>query len=97
MNIAYGICGDGRGHFGRSYALIEKLRSREHEVDVFTFGDAYEMFQKIGYPEGKLHEIQGLRFGIENCTAIIEYEDGSMELMDYSILQHQQVMRNLSQ
>lgn len=63
MNIAYGICGDGRGHFGRSYALIEKLRSRGHEVDVFTFGDAYKMFQKVDYPEDKLHEIEGLRFG----------------------------------
>ena len=42
MKIAYGVMGYGRGHAMRTSAVLPELM-REHEVTVFTSGDAYEV------------------------------------------------------
>ncbi len=42
MRIAYGVMGYGRGHATRSSAALTALQ-REHEVTLFTSGDAYDM------------------------------------------------------
>lgn len=63
MKIFYGICGDGRGHAARSFALIEKLESLGHEIVIFTFDEAYELLLLSGFPPHKLFKISGLRFG----------------------------------
>lgn len=65
MVIFYGVCGEGRGHAGRSFALANKLLSRGHEVHVFTFADGYDLFNLSDYPPRYLHEIEGLMWGAD--------------------------------
>ena len=73
MKIFYGICGDGRGHAARSFALIEKLQSIGHDVTVFTFDEAYELLSISGIPDHKIFKIAGLRFGQnESGISIVE-------------------------
>jgi uncharacterized protein (TIGR00661 family) len=69
MKIFYGICGDGRGHAARSFALIEKLTSLGHEVSVFSFHEGYELFSLSNFPTSRLFKISGLRFG-QDATGI---------------------------
>lgn len=42
MRIAYGVMGYGRGHAMRSLSVLPALQ-QQHEVTVFTAGDAYEV------------------------------------------------------
>ncbi len=42
MRIAYGVMGYGRGHAMRSLSVLPAL-AQEHEITVFTAGDAYEV------------------------------------------------------
>ena len=42
MRIAYGVMGYGRGHAMRTLSVLPSLM-RDHEVTVFTAGDAYEV------------------------------------------------------
>ena len=42
MKIAYGVMGYGRGHAMRTLSVLPALM-RDHEVTVFTAGDAYEV------------------------------------------------------
>jgi len=42
MRIAYGVMGYGRGHAMRTMSVLPALM-RDHEVTVFTAGDAYEV------------------------------------------------------
>lgn len=58
MKIFYGICGEGLGHAARASAIIEKL---DHEVHIFTWGEAYNFFKKQNY--SYLHDIPGISFG----------------------------------
>jgi uncharacterized protein (TIGR00661 family) len=57
MIIFYGICGEGLGHTGRSIAIINELK-KQHEVIVFTFGQAFEYLKKEKLDN--LNEIPGL-------------------------------------
>lgn len=61
--IFYGVAGEGLGHASRTLAVIDSMP--EIEFHVFTFGKAYEFFQKIQYPH--LHNINGLMFQYKNC------------------------------
>ena len=62
MKILYGVCGEGRGHAGRSFALAQRLLSLGHQIDVFTFDQGYDLFLLSGFPEKNLHRIPGLGF-----------------------------------
>lgn len=57
--LAYGICGEGLGHAARAGALIECL-GQSATVHILTHGDAFQFFQRQGYP--RLHLIPGLTF-----------------------------------
>lgn len=46
MRIAYGVMGYGRGHAMRSLSVLPQLM-QEHEVTVFTAGDAYEVLAPL--------------------------------------------------
>jgi uncharacterized protein (TIGR00661 family) len=46
MRIAYGVMGYGRGHAMRSLSVLPALM-QEHEVTVFTAGDAYEVLAPL--------------------------------------------------
>jgi uncharacterized protein (TIGR00661 family) len=61
--IFYSLSGEGRGHATRVRTVIEMLR-REHEVTVFTSGDALEILSRA-YCDGGVEvvAIPGLRFG----------------------------------
>ena len=59
MKIAYGICGEGQGHAGRSSALIEEL-SKDHEVHIFAGAEAKSLLSMFGFP--RINEIPSLRF-----------------------------------
>ena len=56
MKIFYGICGEGLGHTGRSLAVIKEL-SKNHTVDIFTYGQAYEYIKNEGF--SRIHLIPG--------------------------------------
>src|SRR5687767_8091498 len=47
------------GHGGRSIALIERLAALGHCVTIFTFADAFRLFESAGY---RPHRIAGLQF-----------------------------------
>lgn len=46
MRIAYGVMGYGRGHAMRSLSVLPALM-QEHEITVFTAGDAYEVLAPL--------------------------------------------------
>lgn len=46
MRIAYGVMGYGRGHAMRSLSVLPELM-KEHEVTVFTAGDAYDVLAPL--------------------------------------------------
>ncbi|SHG86040.1 conserved hypothetical protein [Hydrocarboniphaga daqingensis] len=46
MRIAYGVMGYGRGHAMRSLSVLPQLM-QEHEVTVFTAGDAYDVLAPL--------------------------------------------------
>lgn len=45
MRIAWGVMGYGRGHAMRTLSVLPAL-AREHEITVFTAGDAYEVLAR---------------------------------------------------
>jgi len=63
IKIYYAINGEGRGHAGRSIAIIEKLASLGNDVEIFTSGQGYELLKNKGF---KIHEIPKISFVIEN-------------------------------
>lgn len=62
MRIFLSLSGEGRGHVVRSIVIIEKLISDNHEVFIFTGGDAYDFLIK-NYPHLNTQYIPVLRFG----------------------------------
>lgn len=84
--IFYGLSGEGLGHASRTLAVIDHLP--DVDVHVFTYGKAHSYFQKLGYPEDKLHLIDGLMFSYSGgkvdyfktgCNTIKFYFDGLQE------------------
>jgi uncharacterized protein (TIGR00661 family) len=71
--IFYGVNGEGLGHASRTLAIIQQLP--EHEIHVFTYGQALQMFKGLNYPH--LHEINGLRFSYKNGR--VSYSDTAFE------------------
>ena len=61
--IAYGICGEGRGHACRALSVVDQLRS-EHEFELFAARDAYQFLKSYYEPDAnvKVHSVPGLHF-----------------------------------
>lgn len=90
------------GYHGRSLSQIVKQNVKQAVNFINSFEVFVTKYTKQkecdGVVCGHIHtpvikQIDGIDYHncgdwIENCTAIIEYEDGSMELMDYSALNH---------
>lgn len=63
--IFYSLPGEGLGHAARTKAIIDRL---EHEVHIFTWGEAFDFFKKQNYPY--LHKIAGIPFGRDSKNKI---------------------------
>ncbi|RDJ35554.1 MAG: hypothetical protein DWQ19_12110 [Crenarchaeota archaeon] len=60
MKIFYSLSGEGLGHAIRVASVLEALKD-DIEVHLFTWGEAYDFFQKQNYPH--LHKIAQIPFG----------------------------------
>jgi uncharacterized protein (TIGR00661 family) len=48
--IVYGICGIGNGHLYRQLPIIDFLLENNHKIMIFTYGTAFEFFNKKYIP-----------------------------------------------
>lgn len=55
--IAYGIQSFGLGHYSRSVATLEYLKSRGYEIEVFASGQVYRLMKEHGYTTHYLSSI----------------------------------------
>jgi len=67
MIIAYGIASEGMGHYTRSKVAIDYLKSKGHEVHIFTSDKVHELFSK---DYDNLHKIDGFH---------LIYKDGVLD------------------
>lgn len=67
MRIAYGVMGYGRGHAMRTLSVLPELM-REHEITVFTAGDAYELLAPL-FPTVRIPMI-GYRYNARGSHSI---------------------------
>ncbi len=66
--IFYSLSGEGRGHATRVMTVVEMFRE-EHEITVFTYGDAYDMLSPLYRgSDVTVRRIPGLRFKYDGLT-----------------------------
>src|SRR4030043_322782 len=48
IKIAYSICGEGHGHYGRNVEIIRELLKKlpNCQIDLYLYGDTLNIFQK---------------------------------------------------
>lgn len=75
ITIAYSICGEGHGHYGRNVEIIKFLSKNlpNSKIDLYLYGDTYNIFSMDdGLPDNvKIHKIPGFRF-LYKHTGIID-------------------------
>lgn len=66
FNIAFSICGEGHGHYGRNIEIIRELSKRlpESSITLYLYGDSLEIFKlDKNLPKNvAIKEIPGFRF-----------------------------------
>jgi uncharacterized protein (TIGR00661 family) len=75
LKIAYSICGEGHGHYGRNVGIIKELIRRlpNCQVDLYLYGDTQNIFlkDKEFCKLVNIYKIRGFRFIYKN-TGIIK-------------------------
>ncbi len=75
LRIAYSICGEGHGHYGRNVEIIRELLERlpNCQIDLYLYGDTLNIFlkDKMICKLVNIYKINGFRFIYKN-TGIIK-------------------------
>jgi uncharacterized protein (TIGR00661 family) len=70
LRIAYSICGEGHGHYGRNVQILKELLKRfpKCTIDLYVYGDTMNIFQmdKSLSRRISIREIDGFRFIYKN-------------------------------
>ena len=81
--IFYGVCGEGRGHATRVYAIVEELR-KEHEIVIFTYDDALVLLAPMYENTSvRIVEIPGVRFSYSDTTRKLDYLQTGLKSCGY--------------
>ncbi|MCK4798201.1 MAG: hypothetical protein KAT05_12530 [Spirochaetes bacterium] len=74
IRIAYSMCGEGHGHYGRNVEIIRLLSKRlpNCEIDLYLYGDTWNIFSmdKEIPKNVKINKIPGFRFMYEKTGAM---------------------------
>lgn len=84
MRIAYGVMGYGRGHAMRTLSVLPALM-QEHEVTVFTAGDAYEVLAPK-FPTVRIPMV-GYRYNDRGSHSLLKTIGGNLAPMADLLLQ----------
>lgn len=75
QHIAYSLCGEGFGHYGRSIGIIKNLAQRlpEHIIDVYCYDYTFDMFAKDKELPANvvIYKIPGFRFRHNKKSKVI--------------------------
>ncbi|USE34901.1 glycosyltransferase family protein [Endozoicomonas sp. SCSIO W0465] len=72
--IVFGICGIGNGHLNRQLPCLNYLRDRDHQIVLFTYGQALEYFRnhQAAYPGIRVCEVNNPY--IVGCPSGLDFE-----------------------